>query len=783
MIFKKITEKSGQSLLEIILAMAIFVVVISTISHFVLNAQYSATLSSEETQAIFLAKEGIEALRSIRDNDFYDLEVVEDYGVEISGNKWVIKNEPDIIDKFTRKITITEIDSDTWQIVSTISWQPLMGSETSVSLTDHLTTWRLSSNNINDWFALDNIRNDLNGDYVLISNLNENTNGYDEIVGVLANGGDGKGWNPIGSEANKFTGTFDGQNYSISDLFINRESTNHIGLFSYIDAGAEIKNINLLNVDITGNFYVGGLVGVSSGIISSCSSSGNVVGGNYYAGGLVGSNNGQIYYSFSEGNIVGGDVYVGGLAGINSNGGIISNSYSTADVAGVNDLGGLAGRNYEGSIKNSYAKGSVTRLSGENTRIAGFTGWNREGSIINSYSTGAVYYEGENDPTNRGFIGTITEGGIYADEGNFWDKETSGQDSTSGNATGKTTLEMKDITTFVDWSIILNENNFILATVAGHDSVAEGDEWFYVEEDLIPGIIEHQAPSDKYYIKFTSGNLENQVFVVTSTWSDETYPDSWFELADFTIEDIEIGDTLEIFSDWYIEDQKNYPRLKWEQELSTDLISFWRLEETSGTNVTDSYNNNHGTSSVNISGITSIGKIGNAFNFSGSKVTITEESSLQPEKISISFWIKPTSSALREIIIKGNAHNAHHWEFYQQSSWRMGVRFNSRNFDEITSAFLSSSEWKHVVITYDQDLASDNVKFYVNGDLHDSWNYSTPINYATDYDIVLGSYPDGAYSYQGHIDEIGLWGRVLTISEVKKIYNKGEGIFYNEIIE
>jgi len=86
---------------------------------------------------------------------------------------------------------------------------------------------------IYDWKDLHEIRDDLEGYYILGNDLDEDTEYYDEYASEEAN--EGKGWQPIGT----FTGTFDGQNYTIRGLYINRPGTTEdVGLFRSVDGGA-----------------------------------------------------------------------------------------------------------------------------------------------------------------------------------------------------------------------------------------------------------------------------------------------------------------------------------------------------------------------------------------------------------------------------------------------------------------------------------------------------------------------------------------------------------------
>ncbi|MDZ7723536.1 MAG: GLUG motif-containing protein [candidate division KSB1 bacterium] len=127
----------------------------------------------------------------------------------------------------------------------------------------------------------------------------------------------GAGFSPIGNSTTKFTGYYNGGDHSIDNLFINRPATDYIGLFGYVD-GATIKNIGVTNVDISGEYYVGGLVGYNnnSSAVNNSYSSGSVTGNNRYVGGLVGQNynSSTITNSYSSGSVTGSADYTGGLS-------------------------------------------------------------------------------------------------------------------------------------------------------------------------------------------------------------------------------------------------------------------------------------------------------------------------------------------------------------------------------------------------------------------------------------------------------------------------------------
>ncbi len=240
-----------------------------------------------------------------------------------------------------------------------------------------------------DWHSLNNIRNNLSSNYVLVNNLNSTTRGYDDY-----NIGDG--WLPIGDEENPFEGIFNGKNYTISGLYIDRPNLDYVGLFGYINEGT-IQGLGLVNFNIIGDVYVGGLAGI---IVK-----------------------GTIYNSYSNG-VISGDIVVGGLAGFNDEGNIL-NSFNQASVSGNGYMGGITGGNFGGIISDSYNNGEISGIHD----VAGIAGYSwgdimiphpehggesqtYEAYILNSYNTGNIFgeeYVGGVVGYNGGSVSTISD--------------------------------------------------------------------------------------------------------------------------------------------------------------------------------------------------------------------------------------------------------------------------------------------------------------------------------------------------------------------------------------
>ena len=246
--------------------------------------------------------------------------------------------------------------------------------------------------------------------------------------------------------------SFDGGGHTIANLYINRGD--YIGLFGSVGASAEIRDVGLTDVNVTGSAsreWVGGLVGWSGGSISDSYATGSVT-GDYSIGGLVGSGSGSISGSYATGSVT-GDYSIGGLVGSGSGSinasyatgavtassspvggyrdGNISASYAMGSVTGYGTyFGGLVGSNWNSNISASYATGTVT---GDNI-VGGLVGYQRNGKISGSYAIGRLLGADE----VGGLVGRNQ--GTVADS--YWDTVASGRLHSDGGL-GKTTSELQ----------------------------------------------------------------------------------------------------------------------------------------------------------------------------------------------------------------------------------------------------------------------------------------------------------------------------------------------------
>ncbi len=318
------------------------------------------------------------------------------------------------------------------------------------------------------------------------------------------------GWNIEVVDILAFTGDFDGEGHTISNLKIEKDIS-YGGLFSILTGnsqeGSFIKNLKLSNFNVTCKEYIGALTGFMNGKVTL--SNVNVVdsdisasfGGN--VGGLVGKIND--YVVITDSSVVGGSVacmgyddysgaagYIGGLVGnlfgfasidnsyastavygtnvdqMFSTGGLvgkvfsdniekptITRSYATGAVIGSSTIGGLVGSLVNGIVTDSYATGSVTG----DKWVGGLIGLIDNGEVTNNYATGLVKAKNEESLDNPG------EGGLI---GRLRKSECSKPTNSC-----IITNSYFDLTTTSSLNAIGNKDDFIIDIHSGVSGVAD----------------------------------------------------------------------------------------------------------------------------------------------------------------------------------------------------------------------------------------------------------------------------------------------------------------------
>jgi len=236
---------------------------------------------------------------------------------------------------------------------------------------------------ITDCNRLQDMRYNLDSDYILMNDID---------CSDTINWNDGKGFKPIGNITDRFIGSFNGKNYTISDLYINRTFEFGMALFGVTNTSAFIHDVGLINVDITGSAVIGGLVAFNYGIINRTFVTGSIKTSGPFAGLIAGWNYGYVENTHVYGD-VSGMFAIGGAIGISQDPGIIRDTYANVNISctlsspqygcgGLIGNNGLVGSIAGGSVINSFVDAEINSII-SNTN--GLVGTQYNGVITNSF--------------------------------------------------------------------------------------------------------------------------------------------------------------------------------------------------------------------------------------------------------------------------------------------------------------------------------------------------------------------------------------------------------------
>lgn len=631
----------------------------------------------------------------------------------------------------------------------------------------------------------------------------------------------GEGWVPIGTSSKPFAGSYDGNEFSITGLWINRPNAYYQGLFGYLVSGATIIDVHLIGTEIYADEYIGALAAYSAGEISGCSAeSVNIMCEDMYAGGLVGQNSGTITDCSTTGMVRADYEYAGGLVAYNygnaSSGfdGYIGDSFSEADVTYLNadqyeleGAGGLVGYNSSGTIENSYATGQVTG----HESVGGLAGENWQGTVSGCYATGNVSsisdYEGYQGYYAGGLIGENTylssvvnchaEGNVtgHTDVGGlvgynsalvqkcFAKGDVSGVDKVGGlvgnssgtientYATGSAagTHYIGGLVGYLDYSYGTITNSYAAGLVATASFDRGG---------LHGGSVRPESVFNCYYDRITTeqNDTGKGVLLTTEEMTDQGNFIGW----DFT----------EATGIWIIDsDPASYPYFQWQTENvpaapieSPTLLGLWSFDEGTGTTASDgSGNNNHGTLQGSTWTYDRESAENKALEFGVNKwVDIPD--TIKPEKITLSAWIyitgtdgsaAPIFSAEKGLGATGFAYRL---QITPDCRLRMeAIAPYSAGGARVSTSMetLNLNQWYHVAGTYD----GINTKIYIDGSLAKSDNHGTFINLKTNEDITaaIGHLQDwGVQWFRGTIDDARIYDGVLSQKQIQSIIGPDE---------
>lgn len=260
------------------------------------------------------------------------------------------------------------------------------------------------------WFAglvngtLDGVEQNTLANAILTANITVNENLLDSLQydteGNVSNGSDFISWTPIADcmedHITLYSGTFDGNNKTVSGLYFNDNST-RIGLFGSSEADGNIKNVGVVDSYFKGNDFVGGVCGRNDGTITNCYNAGNLtaIESSATIGGICGYNSGTVTNCYNTGTVTatGQVASVGGVCGCST--APISNCYNIGTVTATSsstDISGICGYNF-GPVTNCYYLADTEDENGGKT-TAQFASGEVAYLLSQGYSTEEGDYDG-----------------------------------------------------------------------------------------------------------------------------------------------------------------------------------------------------------------------------------------------------------------------------------------------------------------------------------------------------------------------------------------------------
>lgn len=225
----------------------------------------------------------------------------------------------------------------------------------------------------------------------------------------------------------------------------------------------------------------------------------------------------------------------------------------------------------------------------------------------------------------------------------------------------------------------------------------------------------------------------------------------------------------------YGEDLPNYPE---------GMISYWKFEEGTGPDATDSLGANDGTIKEGAAWTT--GQVGGALegNYYG-YVEIPDHSSLNPDVITVEAWVYPRPCSGYRCFVAKNYGSGWSWPyttyFLEDPCWNnsdatFSVTIGNSRYYVRSPVDPISNQWSHLVGTYDGSI----MRIYINGELM-AENDAIPAGPIAKslYPLHIGRIANNPLI--GKVDEVAIYNRALTLEEIQQHYQNGlEGKGYEE---
>jgi len=295
-----------------------------------------------------------------------------------------------------------------------------------------------------------------------------------------------------------------------------------------------------------------------------------------------------------------------------------------------------------------------------------------------------------------------------------------------------------------------------------------GDEYTNSEVEWVPSAPNPHgkfAAGDALYVTIPEGASAGNYDMKVELWNDDTD-----ELCDET---------------------------EWKENLFTvdqgitDAVLIMHFDEGSGTIAKDS--SGYGNDGTIYGATWTTGVSGKALSFDGVNDYVdcgNDESLDITDAVTIAAWVNPANSGqggYGRIVDKlDSSADRNGYDFTVKSGTpQLRVKFHTGDAGivlESTDDSVNKNEWTHVAVTYDKDAGSNNLKIYING-LQDNQGADTDAIPTSSVNLRIGNSQSWARAFDGIIDEVRIYNRALTESEIRALYEQGGDTTPSNLLE
>lgn len=315
------------------------------------------------------------------------------------------------------------------------------------------------------------------------------------------------------------------------------------------------------------------------------------------------------------------------------------------------------------------------------------------------------------------------------------------------------------------------------------------NQWYHI-------VMTHTASDDKYYI-YVNGSLDNTItqtgdprdstsdFEVGHSSNAGAYLDGAIDELGVWKRALSSTEVSNMYSGGSPDANDRPPGCSTSSTLNTGLTAYWKMDEASGTRVDSGSNGQDLTDTTTVPSTT--GKISNggAFEFDdGEHLTHTDSPTLSVSDQDFTFvcWVNMESKPAFNggIISKegaGDANNDEYGLYWNATSDRFEISAGNGSAATIVTANTfgapSTATWYMLIFGY--EAATDTLFISVNNGTADTGSLN-PGPFNSNGDFLLGGRTfQPLFAFDGVIDEVGFWKRLLTSGEKTEIYNSGSG--------